>query len=209
MRPCFFSFSSLPGRRCPQVEKVAKRLGLPSPGLKPAQMKLRSVRVVGGVSGALGIAVGCILGMVREHGRCKRSRWKALPTRRRCPCVRCRCCSWRMTTRGARGSYSSSSTRMATVCWTRRSYRICSPVPCSPPVACARTRLTRLCVVRRAGNPRAGGRSAVHPRIAEGQRPPQQHQPGGVPDGEQGEKVGQARQDLRVISREGTTCDIL
>ena len=67
MRPCFFSFSSLPGRGCPQVEKVAKRLGLPSPGLKPAQMKLRSVRVVGGVSGALGIAVGCILGMVREH----------------------------------------------------------------------------------------------------------------------------------------------
>ena len=54
---------------------MAKRLGLPSPGLKPAQMKLRSVRVVGGVSGALGIAVGCILGMVREQGRCKRSRW--------------------------------------------------------------------------------------------------------------------------------------
>ena len=57
------------------MENVAKRLGLPSPGLKPAQMKLRSVRVVGGVSGALGIAVGCILGMVREQGRCKRSRW--------------------------------------------------------------------------------------------------------------------------------------
>ena len=74
------------------MENVAKRLGLPSPGLKPAQMKLRSVRVVGGVSGALGIAVGCILGMVREQGRCKQSRWEtfcyrwtALPTRR-CPC---------------------------------------------------------------------------------------------------------------------------
>ena len=76
MRSCFFSFSSLPRRRCPQVEKVAKRLGLPSPGLKPAQMKLRSVRVVGGVSGALGIAVGCILGMVREQGRCERCHWK-------------------------------------------------------------------------------------------------------------------------------------
>ena len=76
MRSCFFSFSSLLGRRCLQVENVAKRLGLPSPGLKPAQMKLRSVRVVGGVSGALGIAVGCILGMVREQGRCKQSRWK-------------------------------------------------------------------------------------------------------------------------------------
>ena len=75
MWSCLFSFSSLPGRRCAQVEKVAKRLGLPSPGLKPAQMKLRSVRVVGGVSGALGIAVGCILGMVREQGRCERSRW--------------------------------------------------------------------------------------------------------------------------------------
>jgi len=131
MRSCFFSFSSLLGRRCLQVENVAKRLGLPSPGLKPAQMKLRSVRVVGGVSGALGIAVGCILGMVREQGRCERCRWTALPTRRRCPCVRCRCCSWRMTTRGARGSSSSSSTRMATVCWTRRSYRRCSQVPCS------------------------------------------------------------------------------
>jgi Ca2+-binding EF-hand superfamily protein len=45
------------------VEGVAKRLGLPSPRLSPRQMALRSVRVVGGLSGAAGIAVGCLLGM--------------------------------------------------------------------------------------------------------------------------------------------------
>lgn len=46
------------------IEAVAKKLGLPTPKFTAQQMKLASVRVVGGMSGAFGIALGCLLGMI-------------------------------------------------------------------------------------------------------------------------------------------------
>jgi len=46
------------------IEGMATKLGIESPALSNAQYNLRNVRLVKGVAGAAGIAIGCIIGMV-------------------------------------------------------------------------------------------------------------------------------------------------
>ena len=45
------------------IEAIAAKLGLPDPGLSASQMKLSSVKRTTLLAGALGLAVGCLLGM--------------------------------------------------------------------------------------------------------------------------------------------------
>ncbi|CAM9223316.1 unnamed protein product [Chrysoparadoxa australica] len=45
------------------VENIARRLGMPDPGLSRAQQTLRSTRVASHLGCAIGVSVGCVLGM--------------------------------------------------------------------------------------------------------------------------------------------------
>ena len=45
------------------IETLAAKLGLPDPGLTAAQLKLASVKRTSLLAGALGISIGCLLGM--------------------------------------------------------------------------------------------------------------------------------------------------
>ena len=45
------------------IERVAEKSGLPRPNLSPQQLRMTVVKRVSMLSGALGISIGCILGM--------------------------------------------------------------------------------------------------------------------------------------------------